>query len=328
MHNPVLVTAGLTTYNAIDTVQASIDSILFQNWKLFEIVVVDDCSTDGTFEYIQELRKLDSRVRVYKNSKNSGVAVSRNRIIGEAKGEFLTFFDDDDVSEPSRIETQLERIVSYESETPEHAYVICHSRRRLVYPDGTIRIAPTMGEAAYKTAPSGIAVAKHILLGERVEGGSGACPTCSQMARLSTYKSLGGFDPAFRRSEDTEFNVRVALAGGHFVGVGEPLVTQTMTKTSEKSLEDEHFFTKKLVYKHRSFIEQHGSFKFCLAWLDLKQALLTRQRVSFLSKLIWLLARFPILSMRRLVCAIPNFALNRAFSRFHLEPSDQKINQQ
>ena len=318
-----IVSIGITTYNARSSIGRALFSAKEQSWPSIEIIIVDDCSTDGTFEVISEFSKKNSNVRAYKNTSNLGVAASRNRIVAEATGEFLVFFDDDDESATDRIEKQFRRIVKFEQTFGLSRLVICHTARKIIYPNGEIRLGLAMGQALNKPTPQGIAVATHILLGAPLEGGSGACPTCSQMARLSTYKSLGGFDPAFRRSEDTEFNVRAALAGGHFVGVGEPLVTQTMTKTSEKSLEDEHFFTKKLIYKHRSFIEQHGSFKFCLAWLDLKQAWLTRQRINFFSNLIWLLVRFPVLSMKRLVSAIPNFALNQAFSRFHLEPGDQ-----
>ena len=52
-----------------------------------------------------------------------------------------------------------------------------------------------------------------------MKDGYGACPTCCQMARTSTYQTVNGFDSKFRRSEDTEFCIRLAMNGGHFVGI-------------------------------------------------------------------------------------------------------------
>ena len=58
------------------------------------------------------------------------------------------------------------------------------------------------------------------------------------MARLSIFHQFEGFDPAFRRGSDTDFVIRLAKGGGHFVGIAAPLVVQTMTKTSDKGLAD------------------------------------------------------------------------------------------
>lgn len=316
MTNP-LITIGITTYNAEDTIEQCIISAKSQLWKPIDIVIVDDCSDDQTLEVLDRVTKFSSNIRIFRNSKNSGVAISRNRILAEAKGEFIVFFDDDDVSHPERIFEQHKRITDYEKQFTEGAPVICHTARKVIYPHGEIRVEQTMGQTEKKPAPSGPAVARRILLGEPLEDGYGSCPTCSQMARLSTYKLIGGFDPSFRRAEDTDFTIRLAQAGGHFVGIAKPLVTQTMTKTSEKSLRDEYHYMQQLLYKHQKFIEQEGKFNFSLTWLDLKQAWLENQRLTFATLLFRLGFSHPILTMRRLIFSLPNIGLNRAFSRFH-----------
>ena len=320
--NYPLVTIGFTAFNALDSVRGAVDSALSQSWPHVEIIVVDDCSTDGTFEDLQKLAIEHIEIRVFSNPTNSGVAVSRNRILQEAQGEFVVFFDDDDTSLPDRISKQYERITDYEKSFSEGAPVICHTARKLIYPHGEIRVEQTMGQIEGKRAPSGPAVARRILLGEPLEDGYGACPTCSQMARLSTYKLIGGFDPSFRRGEDTDFNIRLAQAGGHFVGIAEPLVIQNMTKTSEKSLRDEYYYMQRLLHKHREFIEQYGQFDFSLIWLDLKQAWLKNQRLTFVKLLFRLSLAHPVLTMRRLIFSLPNIGLNRAFSRFHNDSHD------
>lgn len=314
-----LITVGITAYNAVDSIERAVTSALAQNWRPIEVVAVDDCSADGTREVLDQLASRHPELRVFANPENGGVAVSRNRILAEARGEFVAFFDDDDESDPDRIAAQFARITGYEREFAGGAPVICHTARLLIYPDGQGRIEGTMGQREGRQAPNGPAVARRILLGTPLEDGYGACPTCSQMARLSTYRALGGFDPALRRSEDTDFNIRLAEAGGHFVGIGRPLVTQVMTKTSEKSLAEEYRNTLLMMEKHRAGMEREGQYEFCRRWIDVKQAWMERRRGAFLTGMVSLALMHPLLVWRRMACAMPNMGLNRAFSRFHVD---------
>lgn len=317
-----LVTVGVTAFNAIDTVERAIQSAFQQTWRPIEIVAVDDCSSDGTFELLQSLAGRHPEIRIYRNAENSGVAVSRNRIVEEAKGEFIAFFDDDDVSTPDRIERQYRRITDYEKRYARGAPVICHSARLLLYADGTEITARTIGEREDGPVPSGMAVAERILLGTPLEDGYGGCPTCSQMARVSTYRRVGGFDPAFRRSQDTELNVRVAKAGGHFTGIAEPLVTQTMTKTSDKSLAREYKFTLMLLDKHRDVADAHGLYAFSRRFIDVKQAWLEGRHMETVTGLAGLALMNPRATLQRVRLALPNAGLNRAFGRFHTRPTN------
>ncbi len=317
-----LVTIGLTAYNAADTVERALASALAQTWRPIEVVAVDDCSNDGTREILEQLAKRHTELRVFATPINGGASVSRNRILEEARGEFVVFFDDDDESLPERIVEQHARIADYENKFADRAPVICHTARKLVYPHGEERVEPTMGQIEDKRAPAGPAVARRILLGTPLEDGNGACPTCSQMARLSTYRLVGGFDTSLRRSDDTDFNIRLAEAGGHFVGIARPLVIQTMTKGSEKSLAKEYRDMRLLMEKHRIIMEREGQYDFCRHWLDAKQAWLERRRMDFARQLLALGLTRPVLTMRRLRMALPNAGLNRAFSRFHTAGGD------
>lgn len=312
-----LVTIGLTTYNAADTVERAVASALAQTWRPIEIVTVDDCSSDATREILDRLAASYPELRVFVNSFNGGVAVSRNRILDEARGEFVAFFDDDDESEPERVAMQAQRIAVYERDFAQGAPVVCHTARRRVYADNLDRIEPTMGQTVGRLAPNGLAVANRILLGTPLEDGYGACPTCSQMARLATYRSVGGFDPSLRRGEDTDFSIRLAVSGGHFVGIAQPLVTQWMTKTSEKSLAEEYRNQLMLMEKHRPIMERAGQYEFCRQWMHAKQVWLEGRRGAFVRALLVLALRHPLLTGRRLLMALPNIRLNLAFSRFH-----------
>lgn len=312
-----LVTIGIPAFDAADSVARAVRSALAQTWRPIEVVVVDDASTDGTREVLEALSAQHPELRVFRNPVNSGVAATRNRILAEAQGAFVAFFDDDDESVPERVATQLRRILAYERDPAADRLIVCHTARRQIYPDGSRRLSRTMGESEGQIAPHGPAVAERILLGNPLADGYGACPTCTQMARLDTYRSLGGFDPQFRRSEDTDFNVRLARAGGHFVGIAEPLVIQTMTRTSEKSLADELRYMLMLLDKHRDMLDAAGQYAFCRSWIEGKYAFLSGHRGAFVLGLVRMLLRYPVTTVRRLCMALPNVGLNRAFGQFH-----------
>src|SRR5688572_16355204 len=152
------VTIGVTTYNAEDTIQDALNSASVQTLQNTEIVVVDDRSTDSTMSVLRDYA-CRSDVRIYQNAENRGVAASRNEIIKRATGQFVAFFDDDDISLPSRVERQVRRIVEYERKFAQGSPVICHTARLQIYPDLRQRVEPTMGCAEDRPAPSGAKVA-------------------------------------------------------------------------------------------------------------------------------------------------------------------------
>ena len=299
-----LVTIGITAFNARDTIASAVETALRQNYRPIEIIAVDDCSTDDTYQILLSLAASASNMRVFRNPSNSGVATSRNRILFEARGIFVAFFDDDDESAPDRVSKQLRRLIDYEHDFAANNPVICHTARLQIFKSGRAVLASTMGELEGVEAPNGLGVASRILIGTPLKGGYGACATCSQMARLSTYRDLGGFDEQFRRSEDTEFNIRLARSGGHFVGIAEPLVRQTMTSTTEKSVEVEHRYQVMMLDKHADFVASYGLVDFCRGWLDGRLAWQNGRRGEAIMRLLALTLRNPAATMRRGVLAL------------------------
>lgn len=91
-----LVTVYMPTYNRVELLRRAVDSVLTQDYKNIELIVVDDKSTDSTHEYLAKMAALDPRFKYFINEKNSGACVSRNKAIFAAKGEFITGLDDDD----------------------------------------------------------------------------------------------------------------------------------------------------------------------------------------------------------------------------------------
>ena len=105
MKNP-LVTVVIPAYNAEKYIGECLDSILKQTMHDFEVLVIDDGSTDGTGDVVKDLAKKDERIK-YIKQKNMGVARTRNMGVGLAKGEFIAFMDNDDFIDRDYLEKLL-----------------------------------------------------------------------------------------------------------------------------------------------------------------------------------------------------------------------------
>ena len=97
----------MSVYNAEKYVAEAIQSILNQSFKNFELIIVDDASTDGSNEIIQRFVKLDKRLICFKNKANKYAAVSRNFGIKKAKGKYVAIMDADDISSLNRLKKQF-----------------------------------------------------------------------------------------------------------------------------------------------------------------------------------------------------------------------------
>lgn len=87
----------LATYNVRPYIKESLDSIINQTFSDFELICLDDASTDGTAEVLKEYARKDERIRLILKNKNEGLAVARNQCLAEARGEYVTFLDGDDL---------------------------------------------------------------------------------------------------------------------------------------------------------------------------------------------------------------------------------------
>lgn len=100
-----LVSVIMPAYNTGKYIYDSINSVIKQTYSNWELVIVDDCSTDNSIEVIQSFH--DSRIRLFKNKINSGAAFSRNYALREAKGKWVAFLDSDDIWAPEKLEKQI-----------------------------------------------------------------------------------------------------------------------------------------------------------------------------------------------------------------------------
>jgi hypothetical protein len=139
-----LVSIITPLYNSEKLISETIESVLAQTYKNWEMIIVDDCSTDNGVNIVNKYQKNDDRIKLIKLSKNSGAAVARNTAIKNADGRYIAFLDSDDLWYPKKLEKQIEFMkqnnyfftyTNYQkmSESGELINEIVKSPRKLVY---------------------------------------------------------------------------------------------------------------------------------------------------------------------------------------------------
>ncbi|NNL16541.1 MAG: glycosyltransferase family 2 protein [Flavobacteriaceae bacterium] len=103
-----LVSIITPTFNSEEFISQTIDSIVDQSYKTWELIVVDDCSVDNTIQLIKTYQKKHANISLIQNPVNQGAGISRNKGINAAKGDFIAFLDADDLWKPNKLEVQIE----------------------------------------------------------------------------------------------------------------------------------------------------------------------------------------------------------------------------
>jgi glycosyltransferase involved in cell wall biosynthesis len=256
-----LVTIGIPCFNAAETIRRAIDSALAQDWPSFEVLVVDDCSTDNSIEIIAEAIVDKPFVRLIRHERNAGVAAARNTIVDNARGEFIAFFDDDDDSRFDRLRRQVRRIIEYEQSTGAEL-IFCYANRKVITPDGNV--LASQGEAIGRAEPEphGPPVADYVLkVRAAPEFVWGMLGSCTLTARRQSFQAVGQFDELFRRCAEWDMAVRGALMGAHFIAVNRPLITQYLTETVDKSGDIPLRYALLLHEKYRNYLRSQKAYR-------------------------------------------------------------------
>ncbi len=119
----VMISVIIPTYNTALLIERTIRSVLNQSVHDFEILVVDDCSTDNTLEVVERIN--DARIRIFRQMKNQGPAAARNRGLREAKGEYCAFLDGDDYWEADFLK-ETSSFLDTHSEAVAVSVMQCH----------------------------------------------------------------------------------------------------------------------------------------------------------------------------------------------------------
>lgn len=182
--NP-LVTVYIPTFNRVDLLKRAVESVRQQTYQNLEIIIVDDCSNDGTHGYLEEVTKQDSRIRYFIKEKNSGACVSRNIAIENAKGKYITGLDDDDYFLKDRIKIFVKKIL----DNPNAAFFtrssIKISENRIVNPIN-LNIFKFLGVKSEKK------ILKQNFIGNQI------------FIKTDILKKSGGFDKNLKAWQDLE----------------------------------------------------------------------------------------------------------------------------
>lgn len=204
-----IISVIVPAYNAGRTILKTIESVQRQTFSNFELIVINDGSTDRTLELLDTVK--DSRLKVF-SYENGGVSVARNRGIARAIGDFIAFIDPDDLWTADKLEMQLASLQQH----PEAG--VAYSWTQFL--DG-------QGESLHAAKPvffEGNVYAK-LLAWDFLYSGS------NSLIRRQAIKSVGEFDSTLTHGEDWEFYLRLA-ASWPFVVVPKPQILYRQTSGS------------------------------------------------------------------------------------------------
>ncbi|MCM2272376.1 MAG: glycosyltransferase [candidate division Zixibacteria bacterium] len=217
-----LVSVIIPTYNRADLLDRAICSVFEQSYLNFEILVIDDHSTDGTEQRIRELEEIDSRIRYLRNTREQGVSNTRNVGLDAAEGEYIAFLDSDDLWEPHHVEWAIACF----SKAPEATFYF-GNRVQFDLSSG-LRLGDPFPGTKILQQITGTALDERCWLLEprfhELLYCGNPMAVCSVVIRNSALRDLR-FDPLLKAAEDRDFWLRVLLSEGSRVLFRDEVVT-------------------------------------------------------------------------------------------------------
>jgi glycosyltransferase involved in cell wall biosynthesis len=199
--NPPLVSVVIPTYNRPNFLQRALESVLKQNYKQTEIIIVDDCPSDPVREIVESYT--DDRIEYIQHEENKGVCAARNTGIKNITGKYVSFLDDDDRWNEKKLQQQVQLIG-----TADDIDIVYTGVRRVDNSGNTLSVA----RPKYRGD-----IGKQILLNNFV-------PFSSILVDQHTIQRTGDLDEYLTNWEDWEWNIRLAQES-KFDFIKEPLVT-------------------------------------------------------------------------------------------------------
>lgn len=210
------VSVLMSVYNGDRYLEESLNSILDQTFTDFEVVIIDDNSSDETQSILSRFASKDCRIRLSHNSENIGLTKSLNKGLRLVQGEYIARQDADDISMPTRFEKQ----VTWLNNHPETTLISAEIQR--IRPNGTF------GNVSERSCPPNL-LSWHLLFHNHLGGHS------QVMFRCQSVLQLGGYNEAYRYSQDYELWCRLAQIGELFI-LPEVLLHQRFHSSSISSI--------------------------------------------------------------------------------------------
>lgn len=195
MDSNLLVSVIIPTYNRKHTLKRCVDSVLAQTYRNFEIIIVDDCSTDGTMEFVEETYGDISEIPIVyvRNDSNMGAAASRNTGVAYAQGEYIAFHDSDDEWLPEKLEKQMRHFARCNQEVGAvYSMFYMNGKDSCLYPPENLELACKSGYIFYT-----------LLLNPLIG-------MITLLVKKSVFLEVGGFNEQLNSLEDYELTIRIA----------------------------------------------------------------------------------------------------------------------
>ena len=239
------VSVVIPTYNRLKSLPRALESVLRQTFEDIEVIVVDDCSTDGTWEYLSAMR--DPRLRIIRHETNKGGGAARNTGIAAAKAELVAFQDSDDEWLVTKLATQIEEYRRVND--PEYGAIYC---AKITNGEGKFgvygpREVQYMPLSSYKKTSGDIS--RELVRRAMIS-------TQTLMARKDLLVQIGGFDETLKLGQDWDMTTRLSRIT-KFLFVDKPLaLCFTSLDSISKVKTNQAVARKKMLEKHFDLISQ------------------------------------------------------------------------
>lgn len=198
-----MISVVMSVYNAEKYLEEAIDSILKQTYQNYEFIIVNDCSSDRSYEILTEYEKKSTKIILIHNSSNLGLTTNLNKAISIAKGKYIARMDADDISELNRFEKQviffnahddIDIVGTFSNDIDEHGKIF-RKRTTPVTHKNIIKILPMFCPMSHPTI----------------------------MFKKESLAKIGFYNEKFRTSQDLDLYLRAAGAGLKFANIPEYL---------------------------------------------------------------------------------------------------------
>lgn len=244
MIEPINISVILPTHNRAALLPRAVDSVLAQTYREFELIIVDDASTDNTQAVLEAYRD-DPRVRILRCETNLGGSGARNHGIAHARGAYIAFQDSDDFWMPHKLEAQLAVLKA----KPEAGLCYCHALYYRAHKDDShprdCYLLPSRDFDRLSGDMSGEVLKRN--------------PASTQMilVRRAALERAGGFDQSFRRFQDWDLVIRLAQVT-EFAFVHDPLVVVYETPGNISSVQiNDAIFRAAILEKYKDLFRKY-----------------------------------------------------------------------
>ncbi len=224
----------MPVYNTDKFVWEAIESILKQSFKDFEFIIIDDCSTDQSYQVCNEYAKNESRIRLYRNKENIWISETRNKLIELCKGEFIATQDSDDISVNNRLKLSFDFLIQ------NHDYAVVSGNNIIVN-----QVWKTIGARIYSNN-----IKKTILKKSPVS-------QPSSMFVKNVFIQVGWYDRSINYGEDYDLWLKIYSVGYKIKNLDKFLIkyrlhgNQTKSTKLRQTLKNTIFIQKRAINKYK-----------------------------------------------------------------------------